>query len=194
MTDFINSVALISLLCRFKMSMLHIDGVSACNDSFSVAFTFLSSEREEDYDWALNHIKSIFRANQMHDVIVRDRELALIAVLRTHFSNARNLLCVWHTLKNVLANYRKKVLSQQDWETFEADFKQLCYSNDVLSYETKWADICKRYPTSVCEYTDRTWLCCKYRFILAWTKRTAILEIQQVIEPRESMVQSILGW
>ena len=86
--------ALIYLLCRFKMPMLHIVGVSTCNDSFSVAFTFLSSEREEDYDWALNNVKRIVRTNQLPDVVVTDRELALMAALRTHFPKAHNMLCV----------------------------------------------------------------------------------------------------
>ena len=53
--------------------MLHIVGVSICNDSFSVAFTLLSYEREEDYNWALNHVKIILIAIKLPDVIVTDR-------------------------------------------------------------------------------------------------------------------------
>ena len=89
-----NSIGRIFLLFKFKIPMLDIIEVSSCNDSFLVALTFLSSERPEGYEWALNHFKSIVSANQLPGVIVTDVELASMAALRTHFPNAHNLLCV----------------------------------------------------------------------------------------------------
>ena len=93
-----------------------------------------------------------------------------MAALRTQFFKAHNLLCIWYFTKNVLANCRNHFRNQQDWETLEAEFKQLCYSIDVSSYKTNWAGICKRYPISVSKYIERTWLCYKDRFILARNK------------------------
>ena len=111
MADF-NSIGHISLLFRFKMLTLHIIEISSCNDSFLVAFTFLSFGRGEDYEWALNPFKISFSANQLPGVIVTDWELALMAALRTHFSNAQNLLRTWHISKNLLAKCRKNFQSQ----------------------------------------------------------------------------------
>ena len=93
---FFNSIDRCYFLFRFKMPMLHVTGVSSSNDSFWFASIFLSSEQEEDYNWALNHVKSIFIADQLPHVVVADREIALIAALRMHFSIAHNLLCIWH--------------------------------------------------------------------------------------------------
>ena len=74
---------------------------------------------------------------------------------------------------------------------FEADFKQLCHSNDVL----RQSGLTTAKAILLQSANTLTELGCviKIGSSLDGPKRAAILEIQQVSEPRESMVQSNLG-
>ncbi|KAL9560858.1 hypothetical protein ACKAV7_015021 [Fusarium commune] len=45
------------------MPLLNAIGVNACQWSFCIAFAFLSGEEEEDYNWALTQLRSIYVAD-----------------------------------------------------------------------------------------------------------------------------------
>ena len=48
-------------------------------------------------------------------VIVTDRELALMNAVQTVFSESHNLLCIWHINKNVLVNCRPHFQTNDEW-------------------------------------------------------------------------------
>ncbi len=43
------------------MLLLDIIGVNATGRSFCIAFAFLSGETEEDYTWALERLKTLYK-------------------------------------------------------------------------------------------------------------------------------------
>lgn len=68
----------------------------------------IQSQTQEDYAWALEQLREIFRA---HDIMVpnafvTDRDLALLRALESTFPTIPTLLCYWHVNKNVLTKAR----------------------------------------------------------------------------------------
>ena len=45
---------------RYKLSLLIISGIISLNISFYAAFCFIVSEKQEDYIFALQHLKSLY--------------------------------------------------------------------------------------------------------------------------------------
>ena len=102
---------------RFRMPMLHIIGVTACNTSFTVAVAFIREETEMYYRWALEQLAEFYDEMQPLTITI-DRELALMTALPATFLTSAHLLCVWHINKNILANCRKYFGPTEDWDTF----------------------------------------------------------------------------
>lgn len=88
---------------KFKMPLLDVVGVSSFNGLFYSCFTFLRKEEESDYIRALKSCKKIIDGIQPQ-VIVSDREIALMNAIRDVFPNTRRLLCIWHIEKKFLVN------------------------------------------------------------------------------------------
>jgi hypothetical protein len=80
---------------KYKMPLLDIVGVDACQRSFCVAFAFLSGEEEADYNWALERLRSMYElcGATSPSVILTDRCLACMNAVATCFPQAVSLLC-----------------------------------------------------------------------------------------------------
>ena len=89
---------------KYKMPLLDIIGVDACQRSFCIAFAFLSGEAELDYSWALEHLSAMYRTckARLPSVVLTDRCLACINAVAIHFPSAHSILCLWHANKAVL--------------------------------------------------------------------------------------------
>jgi len=87
---------------KFKMPLLNIVGITCTNQTFNAAFAFLNDEREPNYTWVLTEFARIVRPI----VICTDRELALMNSITLVFPDSKNLICVWHINKNVLAQFQ----------------------------------------------------------------------------------------
>ncbi|KJZ68317.1 hypothetical protein HIM_12292 [Hirsutella minnesotensis 3608] len=63
---------------KYKMPLLDIIGVDACQRSFCIAFAFLSGEAEEDFIWALDRLRSMYDmcGASYPSVVLTDRCLA----------------------------------------------------------------------------------------------------------------------
>src|SRR5437667_12258850 len=72
---------------HFNISLLNIMGTIALGTSFFVGFIFMSSETNEDYLWGIKELKTLMCGEDICDpaVVVTDRELALINVLKEVF-------------------------------------------------------------------------------------------------------------
>jgi len=78
------------------MPLLNICGVIGNNMTPQFAFAFLSSEREEDYTWAIK--TSFLELCKEYDIpalkcIIIDRELALLNTLDNFFPTSDYILC-----------------------------------------------------------------------------------------------------
>ena len=91
-------------------------GVTGTNQSYFLRYVFLRHESEEDYIWALRQMMIVFQDRITGPiVIVTDRELALMAAISRVLPEAKNLLCIWHINKNVLANAKTHFANDEDW-------------------------------------------------------------------------------
>ncbi|RZB80918.1 hypothetical protein D0Y65_030591 [Glycine soja] len=72
--------------------------------TFSAVFAYLEGERLNNIVWALQWFQGLFlKRDALPGVIVTDRHLALMNVVKTVFPDATNLLCRFHIDKNVKA-------------------------------------------------------------------------------------------
>jgi hypothetical protein len=75
---------------RYGMPLLDIIGIDACQRSFCIAFAFLSGEEEQDYQWALERLKSLYEVcnTSFPSVIITDCALACINAVAICFPSA----------------------------------------------------------------------------------------------------------
>ena len=82
---------------KYRLPLLEIVGVTSIGLTFSVAFVLMSSERENNFIWALQRLLGLFlRGNVYPKVIVSDRDIALMNAIKLVFLEACNL-CVGFT-------------------------------------------------------------------------------------------------
>jgi hypothetical protein len=46
---------------KYRMPLLDMISVDATNRSFCIAFAFLNSEAEEDYNWTLERLRTLYK-------------------------------------------------------------------------------------------------------------------------------------
>jgi hypothetical protein len=126
---------------KFKMPLLNVVGVTSFNTTFFGCFAFIKSEREEDYEWAMNCVARIFTDVPKPGVIVTDRELALMRAINSVFPNARNLLCIWHIEKNVLSNCRRYFSSDENHTAFLKDWTHLIKAKAESDFVEGWSEL-----------------------------------------------------
>jgi histone-lysine N-methyltransferase SETD2 len=74
-------------------------GINLSNKSFTFAFCFLSREKEDDYLWALEQLKT-FLLPHKPSVILTNKEPAIMTAIDSVFHETQNILCQWHIDKN----------------------------------------------------------------------------------------------
>lgn len=119
---------------KYKFPLLEIVGVTSTAMTFNVGFAYLESEREDNYIWALERLKTIMQDDMLPTVIVTDRELALMNAIEKIFPSATNLLCRWHISRNVLANCKKLFETNERWEAFNSSWNVLVFSATEQEY------------------------------------------------------------
>jgi len=79
---------------KYRLPLLEIVGVTSTGLTFSAAFVLLSTERENNFIWSLQRLKGLFfREDVYPQVIVSDRDLALMNAISVVFPEATNILC-----------------------------------------------------------------------------------------------------
>ena len=82
--------------------------------TFSVAFAYLEAEREDNFSWCLDRLRSLMYGWQLSSVIVTDRDLVYINAVEKIFPESLYFLCRWHIRKNILAHCKKKIDNKED--------------------------------------------------------------------------------
>ncbi|KAH7471854.1 hypothetical protein FOMA001_g12957 [Fusarium oxysporum f. sp. matthiolae] len=153
--------------CTYKtnkhaMPLLDMVGVDSCQRSFCIAFAFLSGESEEDYSWALHHLKSLYH-HELLSVVLTDRCLAAINATATWFPSSKALLCLWHVNKAILqycqpdfvlkSGDTSSRVEDEKWDEFYAFWHTIVdspteeiFRERLAKFELKYA---KRYPRAV---------------------------------------------
>ena len=124
-----NSVFHMDCTNKFQMPLLNIVGIACTYQTFNAGFAFLNSETEESFTWALGEFSKIVSPK----VVCTDRDLALMNSLVKVFPSCKNLLCIWHINKNIMANCKKKFEVAEGWKTFISDWNSMIYVTSMVS-------------------------------------------------------------
>jgi hypothetical protein len=158
---------------RYRMPLLNVVGMTSFNTTFFSCFVFLKDETEADYEWALTCISKIFNGIPHPNVIVTDRELALMNAITRVFPGAHHLLCIWHINKNILAKCKRHFATEEHWTEFIELWKAVTASITEQDFTTQWNEFLECYESKpdVLQYLQETWILHKERFISAWADR-----------------------
>jgi len=96
------------------MSLFEVVGVTSTGFTFSVAFMLLASERHHNFIWALKKLRGLFfRVDSYPEIVVSDRDIALMNAINVVFPEFVHLLCRFHIDKNVKAKCKMIVLKNR---------------------------------------------------------------------------------
>jgi len=179
------------------MSLFEIVGVTSTKLTYSVAFVFLSFERENNFIWTLETFVGLLTSKcNMPKVIVTDRDPALMKVVAEVLPKTDHVLCYFHIEKNgkskcvtdcrVNAKPSKAKVVGKDAK--EADDEKHCELvkkivrawRDVVNSPTEdsftiaWLtfkdEVCRPFPLFV-KYVEETVLPLKKHFVRACTNK-----------------------
>ncbi|KAI5439944.1 hypothetical protein KIW84_025343 [Lathyrus oleraceus] len=87
---------------KYRQPLFEIVGMTSTELTFAVGFAYMESEQTENFCWVLEKLKELFVKKDMcPQVILTDRDLALMKAIEVVFPNSINLLCRFHINKNV---------------------------------------------------------------------------------------------
>lgn len=152
------------------MPLLDMVGVDSSQRSFCIAFAFLSGESEEDYSWALQHLRSLYQ-RELPSVVLTDRCLAAMNAAAHWFPTTKALLCLWHVNKAVLQRCRPFFVQKENetseraendtWEEFYTSWHSIVaspsekiFDERLAKFELKYGE---KYPECV-GYIKMYWL------------------------------------
>ena len=151
------------------MPLLHIVGISSCNSTFTAALAFLRGETAADYAWSLENIREYLHP-RVPEVLVTDRDLALMSAITEAFPSAANLLCTWHIEKNFLAQCKKGFV-EDEWDSFLGKWRTVVQSETEDALERNWAEFSASHPPAVIAYIESTWMVHQRMFVHAFVNK-----------------------
>ncbi|KAL6191068.1 hypothetical protein ACLB2K_037460 [Fragaria x ananassa] len=141
---------------RYRFPLLEIVGVTSTNITFTVAFAYLNSEKEDNYSWALSRLKELFIDDLPH-VLVTDRDLALMNAIRRIFPTSHHMLCTWHISNGVFAKCSSIFETTEMFEMFNDTWQFMItsetkeeYLERLKSFEVRY----KSYPDAISYLKD----------------------------------------
>ena len=159
---------------RYRYPLLEIVGVTSTELTFPVVFVFMNHEYEDNYTWAMERLKNVMGSNIFPEVIVTDRELALMNTIHKLFPTMTTLLCRWHISKNMFAKCKTFFDRNEIWEKFMVGWNLLVFASTEIEYERLLCDLMVKYHAyeEALDYVRKTWLNdYKEKFITAWTNK-----------------------
>jgi MULE transposase domain len=162
------------------MPLLNICGITGSNKVIQIGLVFLSAEKEEDYNWALDQLREIMINNSIQEpiTVVTDRELALIKALESRLPTSYHILCRWHVNMNILAKTKQffpaptrqngSYSHHPSFQAFLSDWNTLLNSPTEQEYTRKLQAMRNIHPARAIRYITDTWLIWKENLISYW--------------------------
>ena len=165
---------------KYRMPLLDMIGIDAAQRSFCIAFAFLSGETEEDYMWALERLKTLYKqcGGILPSVILTDRCLAIINVAMALFPSPTTvtLICIWHANKAVLTRCQPTFPEAEKWKEFYGFWHWIINSPTEEAYTERLAKFQEKYASEHLEevgYIKSTWLIpYKEKLVCAWVDQS----------------------
>jgi len=179
------------------MPLFEIVGVTSTKLTYSIAFSFLSFEQENNFTWVLEMLVGLLTSKlNMPKVVVTDRDTTLMNVVAKVLPKTDHILCYFHIEKNVKAKSIKdcrvkvkpsdakvvgKPVKEANDEKHCDNVKKIVRAwRDVANsptedlYAIAWLkfkeEVCGPFPMFV-KYVETTVMPLKKHFVMAWTNK-----------------------
>ncbi|KAL5170754.1 Protein FAR1-RELATED SEQUENCE 6 [Glycine soja] len=141
---------------RCWLQLLDFVGVTPIGMTFSIGFSYLEGEHLNNVVWDLERFRGLFlRRDVLPEVIVADKDLALMNAVKIVFPKCTNLLCQFHIDKNVKA----KCKSPEEFDEWLEKFEINC---------SPWL--------MFVDYVNQIWIIPhREKFVKAWTNTVMYL-------------------
>lgn len=154
---------------RFKISLLNIVEVSEMSTTIQVALVFMKSEKETDYLWALTTLCEGLGEDSLSEVMLTDRQLAIINAKDKLFPTTSLFPFRWHLQKNVVKVSKKNFPTEKACIEFYSDWESLLNSIDICVYEVGLSKFERKLTAIPVNYCISTWLeNWKEKVVQAW--------------------------
>ncbi|KAI5419464.1 hypothetical protein KIW84_043584 [Lathyrus oleraceus] len=159
---------------KYRQPLFEIVGMTSTELTFAVGFAYMESEQTENFCWVLEKLKELFVKKDMcPQVILTDRDLALMKAIEVVFPNSINLLCRFHINKNVGAKCKQHVVNDLQ-KTIDTLWMEVVWASDEVEYGQRLHQLeqaCVDYSGFI-NYVKDTWLTPhRHRFVGAWINR-----------------------
>ncbi|KAI3977395.1 hypothetical protein MKX01_000308 [Papaver californicum] len=157
---------------RFKRSLFEIVGVTSTDQTYSVCFTLMEEEKEDDYVWALEKFRALLDRNVLPSVIVTNPELPLISGLEKVFPTTKLLFCRWHISKDIRSMAKKEIADTETFTKFVDRWQELMVAPSESEYDSCLRQLESDFfdAQTLLSYVKDVWLNpFKDRFVAAWT-------------------------
>ena len=104
------------------------------------------------------------------ELIVTDRDMALLNAIKRVFPTATHFLCRWHISRNVLAQCKNLFETKEKWDKFFMSWNILVLSSTEAEYTDHWNALQGEFSTypDALRYVSDSWLSkYKERFVAA---------------------------
>jgi len=144
---------------KYRLPLLEIVGVTSTGLTFSAAFAFLFSEKQNNFIWALERLRGLFMTSEGGpQVVVTDRDLALMNVVGIVFPEYYHLLCHFHIQKNVQTKCKMLVNYVDAWDVVLQAWENVMDCEDELKFNdcvNHLELVCQSWPVFF-EYVNDT--------------------------------------
>jgi hypothetical protein len=159
---------------KYRQPLLQIIGITSTDLTFAVGFSYMESEKTDNYRWALDKLKELFSKQDIFpQVILTDRELALMNAIEIVFPHSVNMLCTWHINKNVCARMAVHVPKDMR-ESLQNLWYNVVFSQNEVEFQQRLNELDQACVNSskFVDYINNIWLTPhKERFVHAWTNK-----------------------
>ena len=142
---------------KYNMPLCIFSGVTACNKSFYIGFAFLRHEDKDSYHWVLSQVHELYtRVGQENgaEVVLTDKDDALIAGLGEVMTTSHHILCVWHINKNVMARATKFFEGPDQVKAWMDKWYKVCQAPTLAEYQQARGELRIADPVCIAEHRD----------------------------------------
>ena len=142
---------------EYNMPLSIFSGVTACNKSFYIGFAFLRHEDKDSYHWVLSQVHELYtRVGQENgaEVVLTDKDDALIAGLGEAMTTSHRILCVWHINKNVMARATKFFEGSDQVKAWMDKWYKVCQAPTLAEYQQARGELQIADPIRIAEHRD----------------------------------------
>ncbi|KAK2366952.1 PKS-NRPS hybrid synthetase [Trifolium repens] len=161
---------------KYRQPLLQVQviGITSTDLTFAVGFSYMESEKTDNYRWALEKLRELFiKKDIFPQVILTVRELALMNAIEIVFPHSVNMLCTWHIYKNVFARISVHVPKDMR-ELLQNLWRNVVSSQNEVEFQQRLNKLDQACVNSnkFVDYINNIWLTPhKERFVHAWTNK-----------------------